>query len=81
MNQLVFKPKRSVSIRNLPIYPNGERLEFLHICANIFVLEFLLTCTKKVHIAIRNLRIYANGERLDFVTFAVKYFGSDCTRS
>ena len=47
--------KISVCIRNLSIYLNGECLEFLLICADFLVLEFLQTCAKKLHISIRKM--------------------------
>ena len=44
-----------------------KRLEFLCICADVLVLEFLQTYAKRLHVSIMNLRIYANGERLEFL--------------
>ena len=38
--------KTSVSIKNLHIYANGEHLEFLQICTDLLVLEFLQKYTK-----------------------------------
>ena len=61
------RKKSRVSIKNLRVCANGGRLEFLRICADVLVLEFLQTYAKKLRVSISNLRVCENGGRLEFL--------------
>ena len=65
--------KHCATIRNVHIYADGEGLNFLRICADFLVFEFLQTYAKKLCVSIRNLRIYANGERLEFLRICANF--------
>ena len=45
-----FTKMLRIALRNMRIYANGERFEFLWMCADI-----LHMCTKKLRVTIRNM--------------------------